>query len=669
MTLRIDQPEQGSDIVVTTCTEGWPDADGVIESFDVALPAFERGCYYAPFQRHDPPGLAIPGFPNGANRVQALPFTSVAELEKRGFFLLIKINSTLFAAILPLVGDDTMAWFAPDGDQLKLSFGTLGTQSVNGPKPVLAWTYADTAYEACLQTWRRAVNHPLVNHSTRLRHEKNYPEMFRYLGWCSWEEYGCEISSDNLERATEALLESPVPVRYLLVDDGHLAHEGRQLTRFKPNSKFHADWSCLRRARESDKIRWTGLWLNFNGYWRGVHPRNDLGPLNHHLRPVQLPAGSDEATVESLFPRSEPVDSFAFYDAMVRRARDAGFDFIKVDNQAGNLMHYQGTEQPVRCAVNNSRALEAASSHHMDGLINCMAHNNVCVFNTRSSAVTRCSEDYKLGDLMRARRHLYNSYATLPWLGYTVWGDHDMFHSSDPASGRIMAISKAMSGGPIYLSDAPADIDRATVRPLCYDDGELLRPLAPAAPRPESLFVDPYTDGVPFQAMAPLANRAAAIVAYNLTEPAEAVQGSVTERDYQNAGAMLLPVPEYWQLPDEGLLLYDWHKQTGCRLQDTYDFEITAFGDRLFFLCPIHGRWAVPGRTDKYLSPAAVDLLEATSARLLLRLREGGTLTVWRSDSKTPHSSKGSVRPLGNGLWAVHVEKVTGWQLLELTVA
>ena len=55
------------------------------------------------------------------------------------------------------------------------------------------------------------------------------------------------------------------------------------------------------------------------------------------------------------------------------------------------------------------------------------------------------------------------------------------------------------------------------ILPLCYKDGRILRPLAPAAPLPESLFIEPAKD--PYRVVAPLANESAAVVVYNLTEP------------------------------------------------------------------------------------------------------------------------------------------------------
>lgn len=54
-----------------------------------------------------------------------------------------------------------------------------------------------------------------------------------------------------------------------------------------------------------------------------------------------------------------------------------------------------------------------------------------------------------------------------------------MFHSTDPSSARLMAISKAVSGGPVYLSDPADKLNPEHIMPLVWSDGLLLRPLAP----------------------------------------------------------------------------------------------------------------------------------------------------------------------------------------------
>lgn len=292
----------------------------------------------------------------------------------------------------------------------------------------------------------------------------------------------------------------------------------------------------------------------------------------------------------------------------------------------------------------------------MNGLINCMAHNAVCVFNTLYSVVTRCSEDYKTGDVKRARRHLHNSYANMPWLGQTAWGDHDMFHSSDAVCGRIMAVSKAMSGGPVYLSDAPDAIAVENVLPLCYADGELLRPLAPAAPLPESMFLDPFAQARPFRAVAPLPGGAAAVAVYNLTEPEQPVLGWVGPEDYAQAAAMLQP-PDTCTLPPEGLVYHDWYSRETGLLDRPWRFGMPAFCDRLVLLCPVKHGWAVIGRPDKFLSPCTVECLESSRTRLVLRMREPGPFRFWKQDGR-PVCRTAKVQTVSTHTWeAVPLEQ------------
>ena len=113
-----------------------------------------------------------------------------------------------------------------------------------------------------------------------------------------------------------------------------------------------------------------------------------------------------------------------------------------------------------------------------------------------------------------------------------------------------MAISKAMSGGPIYISDAATDFVPEHILPLCYNDGELIRASAPAVPLPECVFADPLKEAVPFRTIAPLPGGAASVCCYNLTESGQAVQAGVSAADYALKNAMVQP-PEPVAMPEK----------------------------------------------------------------------------------------------------------------------
>ena len=77
-----------------------------------------------------------------------------------------------------------------------------------------------------------------------------------------------------------------------------------------------------------------------------------------------------------------------------------------------------------------------------------------------------------------------------------------------------------------------------------------------------------------------------------------------------------------------------------------------GFSDRFLLLSPIHDGWAVVGRTDKYLSPAAVEVVSRTSRVLELRMVESGPLAVWTSAGAVS-SKEAKVHRADGGLWTL----------------
>lgn len=622
--------------------------EGVLASYEIDIQDFEIGSYYACFQRYDmnPDKIKTATFPTGANRMQALTVTSFNECKEGGLFFIIQEKINQFLILLPLTGEVTTSWLTGFNNSLLLKVGTLGTwQHEDKNVPLLSWVRTDDIYSGCRQVWEQALQHDTINYSTQVREKKVYPEILKYLGWCTWEEYKTNIDESIILDAIDNIEDSSIPIKYILLDDGHLDCKDSYLKSFNPDEqKFPDGWKNILAKRHKDRIRWMGLWLCFNGYWQGIDKDNKLGLMNSHLQ---------QASTGGKLPSNSITDSYAFYDEMIGSNSRAGFDFVKVDDQAENLTLYLGTDSPVECATHNSKALEATSAFHMNGLINCMAHGPVCLFNTKKSAITRCSEDYFAGDLKRARRHLYNSYANMPFLGQTVWGDHDMFHSSDHISSSIMARSKAISGGPIYLSDNPNALDKETIMPLCFDDGLLIRALAPAVPIKSSLFLNPYEDEKPYIAIAPLKNHSVALAAYNLTEPEVTVKGVITANMYGEATCML---DEQWDNPSEGLLLLDVKNKSVKHLVHSEEFVIDGFDDAFYILIPIKYGWGLVGRLDKYLSSATVDILSIDADRLIFHSQEVCNVNLY-SKSNELKSTDCVVKKIDENLWNLQLLK------------
>ncbi|MFP4381556.1 MAG: Sip1-related alpha-galactosidase [Candidatus Sumerlaeia bacterium] len=633
---KIDGTSGQTRVETINLSDAQPDEGGALWKADLALPEFDRLLYWAPSQKYDVINIGDEKWPDGANRMQALLHDDLTSLKLGGVLMLLRLTSGDYLAILPIAGPRTLAWFESDGTAGHIACGNLGTGSVDGEIPLAAWSIQPDPYAALRNVWQAARHHPLVEGRLRLRDEKAYPEIFNWLGWCSWEEYRVDISESVILDAIAKLKASPLPVRWALVDDGYLdMTPNRQLKSFGTDKqKFPNGWKPVT-SQKDGKLRWMGLWRNFNGHFQGASPDHTMDHLRDLMQVVECPVlvqnpdKPDDARL--VLPKNDRHAAMEFYRTMMRDNCEGGFDFVKVDNQARNLRFYKGTEQAVEASANCSQALEMNAAYYQNGLINCMAHNALCTFNTTLSAVTRCSEDYAKNSLPKARRHLYNSYVNMLWLGQIFWGDHDMFHSSDTVCGRMMAVSKALSGGPVYLSDAPDGLVEEFVRPLCDADGRIYRPLAPATVTADSIFIDPYSEAAAVKAVAPLTNHAAAIAVYNLTEPEKPVGASISQADYIQAAVLMQRDQAEWDCEYEGLLLYDWYEETTQELDSPCELELAGFGDRYFLICPIIQGVALIGRTDKYLSPATVEVVDRQADRLLVRSAEDCSVTCWTS--------------------------------------
>ncbi|MDF7822710.1 Sip1-related alpha-galactosidase [Pontiellaceae bacterium B12227] len=622
-----------------------PDSKGVMNTFTLKVPEFSRGVYYRG-----------QWWPYAGNRMTGRHITEPNGPEG-GIFLLLELKAGGYLAVLPLSGDQAYSWFAPNGSDFILKFGTHGKASIKGDFPLVAWAQGATPYEACSKVWKSASETPQIAGHMKLRGEKDYPDMFRYLGWCSWEEFHKNITSDLLVEQLKGLAASPAPVRYFLVDDGHFNNQT-----LKPKADiFPRGYKPLTDLRSDDGIRWVGMWHALMGECNAVRAPGQLGDIDKHMmttynkKKVAKPNASDaEAFLKYLFSFSKRDD----------------IDFVKVDFYGGLLPYYAGTgagsitadfpatnanaiDNPAEATVNYARVYQRVVEDQFDGLINCNWHQPQFLFNSGNSSVGRCSADYSKGNLKKAKAHLYDSYAAMPWLGQIAWGDHDMFHSNDKFAGRMMAISKALSGAPVYLSDPYDHLDLENIKPLCYEDGLLLRPLAPAAPLPEDVF-QPLEAKRLHRAMAPLAHRSVALAVYNFHGDAKKdnpeFSTTIVPADYAAAGGMMQPFSNDWKLPAEGLIVYDYYKGTAQKMNTGYDVSIEGFGDCLLQLSPIKNGWSVIGRTDKYLSGAAVESIKADKKSLTVQLHESGPFGLWLNKG-TPVAEGVTFTDKGNGFF------------------
>jgi raffinose synthase len=79
-------------------------------------------------------------------------------------------------------------------------------------------------------------------------------------------------------------------------------------------------------------------------------------------------------------------------------------------------------------------------------------------------------------------------------MGNFIHPDWDMFQSTHPCA-EFHAASRAISGGPIYVSDAVGKHNFPLLKRLALPDGSILRCEYHALPTRDCLFEDPLHDG------------------------------------------------------------------------------------------------------------------------------------------------------------------------------
>ncbi|KAK3257512.1 hypothetical protein CYMTET_33404, partial [Cymbomonas tetramitiformis] len=183
------------------------------------------------------------------------------------------------------------------------------------------------------------------------------------------------------------------------------------------------------------------------------------------------------------------------YEDMHTYLREAGVDGVKVDAQAGiALVSGAKGGGPALAALWHAR-LEASVKQHFPGnhVINCMCHSTENIYRFESSAVARASDDFYPRDLASSSPHISSCAYNSLFMGALVQPDWDMFHSRHPAA-ELHGIARAVSGGPVYVSDKPGQHDAALLKRLVLPCGGLLRALLPGRPTRDCIFTDPLRD-------------------------------------------------------------------------------------------------------------------------------------------------------------------------------
>ena len=389
--------------------------------------------------------------------------------------------------ILPLVGDDLRTEFK--GDALVASVGCSGVSHVSGPIMTLA--VGSDPYEVIKDNFEAGRKTGAIG--VPLRRERTLDPMFDGFGWCTWDAFYQDVTSEKIFQKLDQLKALGVKLRFVLIDDGWSQVKDYKLWAFEEDrSKFPEGLAtCIKRIKEDYDIPYVGVWQAFGGYWNGV---DRDGPIYAELGDVltTTPIGY---TVVS--PDADK--SFAFWDRWHSYLAAQGVDFVKVDNQATYSYHIDEVCKNVEGVRNAHVGLERSVFKHFEGrLINCMGMPISDLLTRPMSALNRNSNDFlpKLenGFAIHIRTNVYNA----PVHSQVMYCDYDMWWSCHETA-KPSSVLRAISGGPVYISDPIDATDMTYLSPLYEEDGSVPKLDLQAMPTYDCFYVDCEKDGVPLK--------------------------------------------------------------------------------------------------------------------------------------------------------------------------
>lgn len=449
--------------------------------------------------------------------------------------------------------------------------------------------------------------------------QKPYPEIFEYLGWCSWDAMRVHVSEAGLLAKAAEFQEKNIPVRWCIIDDMWAHVKGikglpEEMTTHDMVKIMHQ--STLY-AMEADPDRFpnglggaiaklkaqglkVGVWYPTTGYWKGVDPEGPLaGEMADDL--VALPN-------DNIVAKPTPESTSRFHTAMQDMLKGAGADFVKVDNQT----HYRNKYSPYYPVGMVAKAVQGAiedvtEAHFGNGLINCMGMGNESMWNRRKSAVSRCSGDFSPENREWFAKHIQQCAYNSLFQGQFHYSDWDMWWTDD-AQALKNSVCRAISGGPIYVSDKIGRSRPEVLKPLCFDDGRILRPDVLATPVWKCLLFDPTKAEHPLFIQGK-ANGCGLLAAFNIHSENKPQNGVIFATELElSAGRYLVRE----QLTGAVTVL-EKGEALSVSLADNDVF-------RLYVFYPLRSAVTPLGRIDKFIAPKAILRKSAKG----MKLYEGG---------------------------------------------
>lgn len=547
---------------------------------------------------------------------------NVSRLEAdRVQFFYWKYSDGVYGAAMPLSGKGYRTTLG----QYDGRFGSKAVSYYSGMKeediPQVAIGFSRDPYKLFSRLYREGLKS--IGRGGDLIANKKFPEIFKSIGWCSWDASlpGRKLNQELILNSAKSFAEHKLPVKWFLFDDGWFdeTNPRRRLNSFRPNKiKFPDGFRPVIDTLEKKyHISNVGIWHALDGYWNGIAPDSPLGrKYRQYFFSWSREAARPVRKNYFISPGSKGIKEF--YDDFESSLAKQGFSFVKVDNQSvlrgmapGNFPIFRGSEE-------FHEALNAAVAKYFHNrMINCMAMTPEAYLNFGSTAIARDGDDYTPQYdtthsrdfwFRRAGLHVLGEMYNSIYFSNMVYLDFDEFESKNPAA-PLYAIADALNNGPAYITDKPGQHDFHVIWPLVFSNGTLLRSEKAPFPTEDCLF----SVGAQNALKVFSTDRYAGLIGvWNCVDSNEVL-------------ARLKPTDVYG-IKGEQFAVYEYFTGTLNLVgrKQLVTFTLPGYGCRLFYVVPLTNGNGVLGLVNKYNAPASILREAITSSEISVTLFEGG---------------------------------------------
>ncbi|EPS66619.1 hypothetical protein M569_08153 [Genlisea aurea] len=456
--------------------------------------------------------------------------------------VLDKSEDRPYVVLLPIIEGQFRASLQPGSDDFIDVCVESGSTKVrdNSFRAVLYVHAGDdpfTAVKDAIKVTRRHLG------TFRLLEEKTPPAIIDKFGWCTWDAFYLTVQPHGVWDGVKGLVDGGCPPGLVLIDDGwqSICHDEDPLTtegmnrtsageqmpcrliKFQENYKFREYQSpnnpgtgmgaFIRDLKDKfTTVEHVYVWHALCGYWGGLRPGVPGIPKAKVITPVLTPGlktTMEDLAVDKIVNNGvglvPPETADQLFEGLHSHLESVGINGVKID--VIHLLEMLCEEYGGRVDLAKAyyKALTKSVKKHFkgNGVIASMEHCNDFMFlGTETISLGRVGDDFWCtdpsgdpnGTFWLQGCHMVHCAFNSIWMSNFIHPDWDMFQSTHPCA-EFHAASRAISGGPIYVSDSVGSHNFPLLKTLVLPDGSVLRCDYFAFPTRDSLFEDPLHDG------------------------------------------------------------------------------------------------------------------------------------------------------------------------------